>query len=265
VQTRRASPRPGAPEKSRTGERLNRFLARSGVASRRDADRRIREGQVTVSGRVVLEPGTRVDPERDAVKVDGRRVCRPAFFSYYLVYKPQGVVSSMEDPRGRPCLGGMLENLGGRPVPAGRLDYDAEGLVLCTNDGDLIHRMLHPRYGVKRIYEVKVDGVPEHRALKKLETGVLLEGRKSLPARVSLIRTAEKNSWLRITLREGRNRQVKRMVEAVGFRVLKLRRVAFGPLRLEGLRPGQFRKLRPDEVERLRVEAELLDNVNRRL
>jgi pseudouridine synthase len=259
VRARKVSPPLAADKEPGAGERLNRFLARSGVASRREADRQVLEGQVTVNGRIVLDPGTRVSPETDAVKIQGRKVCRPPLFSYYLVYKPYGVLSTMADPRGRPCLGDMLAKVAGRPVPAGRLDYDAEGLVLCTTDGELINRMLHPRYGVKRVYEVKVGGVPDPRDLKKLETGVLLDGRRSLPARVTLLRRAERNSWLRIILREGRNRQVKRMFEVVGFRVLKLRRIAFGPLLLEGMHAGQVRRLRPDEIQRLRRLCEDLD------
>jgi len=254
--------RPRINKGAEVQERLNRFLARATTASRRHADRLIQDGRVTVNGRTILDPGTRVSPCRDAVKVDGKRVIRPSTFSYYLVYKPRLFVSTMQDPQGRPCLGDLVANLRGRPVPAGRLDYDAEGLVLCTNDGELINRMLHPRYGVRRVYEVKVDGIADPQVLRKLERGILLDGRRTLPVRVSLIRKGESNSWVRMVLREGRNRQVKRMFEEIGCGVLKLKRVAFGPLRLEGLRPGDVRALRPDEIKMLQHEVEELDNNN---
>jgi len=253
------------PEKTGSEERLNRFLARAGIVSRREADRVVFEGRVTLNGQVVREPGTRVNLDRDSVKVDGKRVTRLAHFSYYLFYKPRGVLTTMEDPLGRPCLGDVLRDLRGRPVPAGRLDGDAEGLVLCTNDGELINRLLHPRYGAKRVYEVKINGVPDRRALQRLETGIFVDGTKTLPARVAVIRKGDRNSWLRIVLAEGRNRQVKRMVEEVGFRVLKLRRVAFGPLSLQGVQAGQFRKLGMDEIVKLRGYTEELDKKRARL
>jgi len=214
---------------------------------------------------VVRELGTRVDLQRDSVKVDGKKVTIPAGLSYYLFFKPRGVVSTMEDPQGRPCLGDFLKNLRGRPVPVGRLDFDAEGLVLCTSDGDLINRMLHPRYGARRVYEVKINGIPERSALKRLEEGIFLDGSRTRPARVILTERGEKNSWLKMVLQEGRNRQVKRMVEHLGFRVLRLRRAAFGPLSIKGMRPGQFRRLEWEEIVELRTFAGQLDKQSKRL
>ena len=241
-------------------ERLNRFLARAGFASRREAEKLIRQGHVTLNGRVVKEPGEHLDPKKDAVKVNGKRVTSLLSCSYYILYKPRGVVCTMDDPQGRPCVGDALERLRGRPVPAGRLDYDAEGLVLCTNDGDMVNRILHPRYKVRKVYEVKVDGIPDQRALKRLESGIILDGKKTLPARVSFLRKGERKSWLRMTLYEGRNRQIKRMFEHFGYRVLKLRRVALGPLSIQGMQRGDLRKLRPNELDKLLRAMGELDN-----
>lgn len=184
--------------------------------------------------------------------MEGKRIFPLRSYSYYLLYKPRGVVCTMEDPQGRPCVGDFLQKVRGRPVPAGRLDFDAEGLVFCTNDGDMINRILHPRYKVRKLYEVKVDGVPEARVLKRLETGIFLDRKKTLPAKVTLLRKGERKCWIRMTLYEGRNRQVKRMFEHFGHSVLKLRRVALGSLSLVGMQRGDLRKLKPFEIEKLR-------------
>jgi 23S rRNA pseudouridine2605 synthase len=239
-------------------ERLARFLARTGTASRRHAEELIREGRVTLNGEAVLEPGARVNPAVDAVRVDGKRV-KPSGPVYILLNKPRGVLSTMEDPRGRPCVGDVLADMRGRPYPVGRLDFDAEGLLLCTNDGELAHRILHPRYHVKKVYQVKVKGTPDKRVIDRLRTGVFLDGRKTAPAGVYLQKRGERNSWLRMTLVEGRNRQVKRMLEQCGYQVLKLKRVALGPLALGDLPPGAYRKLRPEEVRKLQGSAAGLD------
>ncbi len=238
-------------------ERLGRFLARAGVAARRQAERLIREGRVTVNGRVVYDPAMQIDPVVDAVRVDGgRRILGPAPPVYFLLHKPRGVVCTMEDPEGRPCVGDLLGEMKGHPVPVGRLDFDAEGLLLCTNDGELAHRLVHPRYHVQKVYHVKVHGIPDRGVIDRLRRGVVLDGRKTLPAMVHLLKTGRRNSWLRMVIVEGRNRQVKRMLEKVGFPVMRLRRVGFGPLRLTGLSVGEFRKLRPDEVQALRMFVE---------
>jgi 23S rRNA pseudouridine2605 synthase len=245
-------------------ERLARFLARAGAASRRRAEDLIREGRVTLNGRTVLEPGARVNPARDAVRLDGRRVV-PSQRVYILLNKPRAVLCTMEDPRGRPCVGDLLAGMKGRPCPVGRLDFDAEGLLLCTNDGELAHQVIHPRHHVKRVYHVKVRGVPGKSVIDQLRTGVFLDGKKTAPAGVSLMKKGEKNCWIRMALHEGRNRQVKRMLERFGLPVLKLKRVALGPLTLEGMPAGAYRKLRPEEVQELQRCLGGLDKENGRL
>lgn len=240
-------------------ERLNRFLARSGLASRREADRLILEGRVTVNGAVVRDPGTRIRPETDAVKVSGKRVGRPPPLVYVILNKPRGVVSTMHDPEGRPCVADLLRGIPGRPVPAGRLDFDAEGLLLCTNDGEMVNRLLHPRYHVRKVYHVKVKGVPDPEVLDRLASGVMLDGRRTLPAQAFFHKRGKRNMWLKIVLYEGRKHQVKRMLEACGVKPLKLTRVAMGPLRLGDLPVGSWRRLRPDEVAGLRAYVSDLD------
>lgn len=244
---------PGASE-----ERLARFLARAGTGSRRHAEELIREGRVTLNGKAVFEPGTCVDPAKDSVRVDGRRI-RPAAPVCLIMHKPKNVLCTMEDPRGRPCVGRVLEGIKGRPYPVGRLDFDAEGLLLCTNDGDLAQKVTHPRHHVRKVYHVKIKGVPDKKVIDRLRSGVVLDGKKTAPAGVSFLKRGERNTWLRITLYEGRNRQVKRMLERFGYQVLKLKRVALGPLVLGDLPAGAHRKLRPDEVEKLRASLEGLD------
>lgn len=240
-------------------ERLNRFLARAGVASRREADRLILEGRVTVNGVVVREPGARILPGKDAVKVSGKRVGRPPPLVYVVLNKPRGVVSTMHDPEGRPCVADLLRGIPGRPVPAGRLDFDAEGLLLCTNDGEMVNRLLHPRYHVRKVYHVKVKGVPGSEVLDRLTSGVVLDGRRTLPAQAFFHKRGKRNMWLKIVLYEGRKHQVKRMLEACGVMPLKLTRVAMGPLRLGDLPVGSWRRLRPDEVAALRAYVADLD------
>ena len=163
-------------------ERLNRFLARAGLASRRESERLIREGKVTINGRVTTEPGSLLNPQKDAVKVNGKRVAGAVPFVYLLLYKPTGMVCTMEDPQGRPCVGDLLKRVRGRPVPAGRLDFDAEGLIFCTNDGELAHKMMHPRYKVRKVYQVKVNRIPEPAIIKRLQNGIPLDRKKTLPA-----------------------------------------------------------------------------------
>ena len=244
-------------------ERLNRFLARAGVASRRESDRLIQAGHVTVNGTEVREPGTRIMPDSDAVKVDGKRVARIPPPVYVLLNKPRAMVSSMKDPQGRACVGDLLRMISGKPVPAGRLDYDAEGLLLCTNDGEMVNRLLHPRYHVRKVYHVKVKGVPEPWVLERLRSGVMIDGRKTQPAKASIHKRGKRNVWLRLVLFEGRNHQVKRMLDTFRISVLKLTRVGLGPLTLGGLAPGAWRRLRVDEIEKLEEYLAELDKERR--
>ncbi|MFQ5894710.1 MAG: pseudouridine synthase [Nitrospinota bacterium] len=327
--------------------RLQKIIAQAGVASRRRAEQLIREGRVTVNGRRVRELGAQADPERDHIRVEGKLLKRPEPSLYFLLHKPRNVLTTVrdEEEKGRPTVMDFLRGVRGRVFPVGRLDFDAEGLVLLTNDGALAHGLMHPRYGVPRRYEVKVKGVPNVEALARLEagrwtshragakepvslsphgqaglkrTGVpaagprppghragakepvflsppgqagpkrtgipaagprppgrragakepafprasrprgaqksaeIARGGPAAPAEVELVRVAKKNAWLRVTLREGRTHQIKRMFGAVGHPVLKIKRVGFGPLSLRGIPPGGFRRLTDQEVEAVR-------------
>jgi len=236
--------------------RLAKFLAHAGVASRRHAERLVTGGRVRIDGRVVTDPARDVD-ERNQVEVDGARVT-PERLEYHVVHKPAGVVSTAHDPEGRPKVTDMVDSAA-RLYPVGRLDVDSTGLVLLTNDGELANRLMHPRYGVPRTYRARVAGTPSRRSLNALRTGVDLEDGRTHPASVSVRSPTGRESVLEITVREGRNRMVRRMLEAVGHPVRSLERVAFGPLELGRLRPGDARKVRPHELEELRRGAGLED------
>jgi 23S rRNA pseudouridine2605 synthase len=229
--------------------RLAKFLAHAGVASRRHAERLVTGGRVRVDGRVVTDPARDVG-ERNKVEVDGAEVAQERL-EYHVVHKPVGVVSTAHDPEGRPKVVDMVDSAA-RLYPVGRLDVDSTGLVLLTNDGELANRLMHPRYEVPRTYRARVVGTPSKRALHALRTGVDLEDGRTHPARVSVVGPAGRESVLEITIREGRNRIVRRMLEAVGHPVRALERVAFGPLQLGRLRPGDSRKLRANELQGLR-------------
>ncbi len=228
-------------------------MADSGLASRRKAEEMIVQGRVTVNGRVVRELGTKIDPERDHVKVDGRHL-KPVPPSVFLMLnKPKGYVSSLSDPAGRPTIKDLLTGVGLRVFPVGRLDYDSEGLMLLTNQGELAQALLHPRYHVSKTYLIKVKGVLSEEQITSLERGVELEDGRTAPAAVKKIRKVEENSWLEVTIHEGRKHQVKRMLESVGHPVLKLTRVRFGPLSLGDLPHGQYRYLTDREANALRT------------
>jgi 23S rRNA pseudouridine2605 synthase len=233
------------------GIRLQKVIAEAGVASRRAAEEMIRTGRVQVNGRIVVEQGLRVDPEQDEIKVDGTILSRPESKVYLLFYKPGGCVTTVSDPQGRRTVLDLIDGVDARVFPVGRLDYDAEGLLVLTNDGFLANRLQHPRYGVPKIYEVKVKGRPDERALARLRQGVVLEEGRTAPAEVSVLRLLPKAAWLRIVLHQGWNRQIKRMGEAVGYPVSKIRRVGYGPLEPGELKPGAFRPLTPREVRKL--------------
>jgi 23S rRNA pseudouridine2605 synthase len=232
-------------------ERLQKVIARAGLASRREAERLIGEGRVTVNRSTVTELGTKVDPASDVIVVDGKKLTSPPAHLYILLHKPPGYVSTLRDPEKRPIIVDLLGSVRARVFPVGRLDYDAEGLMLLTNDGPLANRLHHPRYGIRRTYEVKVKGVPSEDALERLRRGVQLEDGMTLPARVRFLRKSINNSWIRITLGEGRNRQVKRMCAAVDHPAIKIKRVNFGTLSLGTLEPGKHRYLTREEVKSL--------------
>jgi 23S rRNA pseudouridine2605 synthase len=232
--------------------RLQKLIAGTGLASRRKAERMIAEGLVTVNGKVVRELGTKVDPSRDHVKVNGRHLRAVQPYVYLMLNKPKGVVSTLEDPEGRPTVKDLLRGVSVRVFPVGRLDCDSEGLMLLTNHGELAQALLHPRYHVPKTYLIKVKGVLTREEMDRLARGVTLEDGPTGPATVRPVRKAEQNSWLEITIHEGRKHQVKRMLEAVGHPVLKLARVRFGPLLLGDLEPGEFRYLTDREANAIR-------------
>ncbi len=231
--------------------RINKFLSEAGAASRREADRLILEGRVRVNGRVVEELGGQVDETRDVVEVDGRRIRGASASAYVLLNKPKGYLVTLKDPFGRPTVRQLLPPSIGRVFPVGRLDLDSQGLLLLTNDGDLAYRLMHPRFGVRRVYIARVQGRPDREALQRLARGVVIDGKKTAPARVRLLSHSPKTSWLRLELREGRKREVREMCRAVGHEVLELKRVEFAGLTLGNLKPGESRPLTPAEVRRL--------------
>ena len=237
--------------------RLNKLLSLLGVASRRTADELIAQGRVEINGRVVERPGVQADPESDEIKVDGRRLRPAPARRYLLLNKPPGVVSTRSDPQRRTTVIDLLAQAGvtGYFYPVGRLDYESEGLLILTNDGALAERVTHPRYELERTYEVIVAGVPDERDLRRLREGVPIDGRRTLPARVRRLAVLEgrqgARTRLEIALREGRNRQVRRMCDAIGHPADRLRRTRIGPIADPGLKPGRFRDLTPGEVGRL--------------
>ncbi|MDI7275338.1 MAG: pseudouridine synthase [Anaerolineae bacterium] len=231
-------------------ERLQKVLAHAGVASRRRAEEIIQAGKVRVNGEVVTELGTKVDPDRDVIQVEGRTV-RPQAPVYLVLNKPRGVLSAASDARGRTTVVDLVRHHA-RLYPVGRLDLESEGLVLLTNDGALALRLAHPRYEHEKEYRVLVTGRPDEEALQRLREGIGLEGGRTRPARVSVERQGEEGTWLRIVLREGRKRQIRRMLEAVGYGALRLIRVRMGPLELGRLKPGQYRPLSPAELRAVR-------------
>jgi len=244
--------------------RLQKVLAQAGIASRRASEKLIAEGRVTVNGQTVREMGTKADPAVDDIRVDGRRLKGPQRARYILLNKPAGYVTTRVDPQHRRTVLDLLTGVREYVYPVGRLDYDTEGLLLLTNDGELAARLTHPRHGVERTYEARVAGMPDHDAIDRLRNGVPLDGRRTQPATVVLLNRAaatrlagrrEPQGVLLITIREGRNRQVRRMCEAVGHPVKKLVRRQIGPLRDRQLKPGEWRDLRAEEVRALQRAA----------
>jgi len=245
----------------RGGERLARFLAHAGIASRRHAEELIAGGRVQVNGETVTAQGTRIDPASDRVSVDGKVVAATAKHVYILLHKPVGYVSTANDPEGRPTVLHLLppEARRLRVYPVGRLDIDTSGLLLLTNDGEFALRLSHPRYAMEKRYEVLVQGCPEEATLEALRRGVEItedDGRvhKTAPAHARRLRRVSGNCWLELGIHEGRKRQVRRMLAAVGYKVLQLSRVGVGPLKLGDLEEGKWRYLSDMEVKGLGVK-----------
>jgi 23S rRNA pseudouridine2605 synthase len=237
-------------------ERLHKYLSRAGVASRRKAEKLMLEGKVQVNGQVVSKLGSLVDPERDEVCVEGQKLTLPEQHRYFILYKPCGVVTTLADPQGRPCVGDWLTSKHGRVYPVGRLDYDTEGALLLTDDGDLVNRLLMPRFQIPRSYVAKVRGKPSPDALKQLCEGVMLnDGRPARALSARLHRALPANSWVVLTVTEGRYHLVKRMFEAVGHSVLALFRPAQAGISVLKMRPGQIRALTQEERVLLQAVA----------
>lgn len=244
-------------------ERLQKIIARAGFASRREAEEMIRTGRVTVNGHVITELGSKADPKTDHVKVDGKLITRPETLRYILLYKPKDVMTTVSDPEGRPTVLDLIRGVKERLFPVGRLDFQSEGLILLTNDGQLAFQVSHPSNGSIKSYHVKVRGVPEERLVEKLRRGITLEGRRTLPCEIDRLRTtgaAEDtgNSWFEVRLREGRTQQIRKMFKALGHPVSKLKRVSIGPISDGTLIAGQWRDLTKQEVRLLATQKEPL-------
>lgn len=235
--------------------RLQKIISAAGIASRRAAEKLIEEGRVQVNGTTVTELGTKADPEVDDIRVDERRVKHAQRHRYFLLNKPRGYVTTRSDPEHRPTVLDLLKGVREYVYPVGRLDFDSEGLLILTNDGDLAATLTHPKHEVERVYEAQVVGVPDAHDIERLSRGIVLEGRRTAPAQVELLRerrTEGDTSVLRITIHEGRTRQVRKMADAIGHPVRTLKRVRIGPLADKNLKLGTYRELTPEEVRKLR-------------
>jgi 23S rRNA pseudouridine2605 synthase len=237
--------------------RLQKFLSMAGVSSRRAGEQMIKSGRVMVNGETVTEMGKTVDPAIDRVEVDGRLVKPVSLHVYVLLYKPVGYVTTMKDEFGRSTVTELVRGAGARIFPVGRLDLDTSGLLLMTNDGELANRLTHPAFGVEKEYQARVHDIPSRQVLEALARGVMLDDGKTAPAKVRLVRSGRPTSTVALTIKEGRNRQVRRMLEAVGHPVVSLKRIRFGPLTLDGLKQGQWRRLTAAEVDELKRSAGL--------
>ncbi|ABU56300.1 pseudouridine synthase [Roseiflexus castenholzii] len=238
-----------------SAERLQKVLASAGIASRRDCEEYIAAGRVMVNGKVVRIPGTRVDPEHDEILVDGKPIGKIHHRTYVMLHKPAGVVSTTDDPHGRPTVVDLV-NLPQRLFPVGRLDYDSEGLLLLTDDGELTQKLTHPSYQVEKEYQVLLNDAPSPNALRAWRTGVELDGVKTAPAWVELIERTPEGAWVRVILHEGRKRQIREVARLLGYEVRRLIRVREGPLALGDLPSGTWRFLTDEEVDMLREHAE---------
>ena len=248
-----------APPGADKTQRLQKIISAAGVASRRLAEELIAQGRVEVNGKVVRELGTKADPDGDEIKVDGRRIKQQKRKRYILLYKPRGYVTTRSDPQGRPTVMDLLTGVKEYVYPVGRLDYDSEGLLLLTNDGELAARLMHPSHEIEKVYEARVRGLPAPEDLERLARGVVLDGKRTAPAKIRLadrpVKTTAsggEQTFIEVVLHEGRQRQVRRMFELIGHPVGRLRRVRIGPIVDEQIPIGHWRELTPHEITRLR-------------
>jgi len=236
-------------------DRLQKILAHAGVASRRKAEVLIESGHVTVNGKVVRELGSKANIDEDLIQVDGRTIRETQDKVYYVLYKPAGCVTTLSDPEDRPTIKRYLEHVPERVYPVGRLDYDVEGALIVTNDGDLAFSMMHPKFGVRRTYLAKVHGLPSPEQIERLRKGVRLEDGRARALEADLHSRTPKNTWVRVVVAEGRQHLVKRLMEAAGAPVQKLHRADYGGIGVAGMRPGELRELTRAEVQLLRSQA----------
>jgi 23S rRNA pseudouridine2605 synthase len=235
-------------------QRLQKIIADMGITSRRKAEEMIGEGRVTVNGKTAVI-GMKADLLRDHIKVDGKLLVSPEKKVYYIFNKPRGVVTSLSDPEGRPTVNDFLRGIRQRVFPVGRLDYDSEGLLLLTNDGEFTHAVLHPSKKVPKTYLVKIKGVLEDEDIAKLRTGIRLDRSVTAPAKVKRLKKTENNSWIEMTIYEGKKRQIRRMLEKVGHPVIRLIRVRINGLEMGSLQPGSYRRIAPAEMKKIEEEV----------
>jgi len=231
--------------------RLQKYLADCGVASRRKAEEIIAAGRVTIDGTVVTQMGRKIDPQHETVRVDDAVIDSRPKPVYILLNKPKGYVTTLSDPQGRPIVTSLLKNVDTRVFPVGRLDIDTEGALLLTNDGDLAQKIQHPSHETNKTYEVIARGIVKAATIRLLERGIVIEGRKTWPARIAKVKAGESTTRLLITIHEGRNRQIRKMFQAVGHPVVNLKRLAYGKLRLGKLKIGSYRYLGTDELKKI--------------
>ena len=233
-------------------ERLQKYLAHAGIGSRRKCEELIQNGLVKVNGNIVNTLGIKIDPTKDTIKVRDKVVLQKEDKVYILLNKPEGYVTTVKDTHGRLTVIDLIKDVNARLYPVGRLDYDTEGLLLLTNDGQLAYGLTHPKHKVLKVYEALVKGIPDHIDLEKLEKGIILEDGITAPANIKVLEVYEPNSLIEISIHEGRNRQVRRMFEAINHPVLKLKRTQMGPLSLNNIAKGKYRNLSKAEIENLK-------------
>ena len=231
-------------------ERLQKILAGAGICSRRQAEKLILAGRVKVDGQIIRELGVKADPVRQRIEFDGRPLPKPSLVCY-LLNKPRGYVTTMKDPQGRPIVSALMKGVKERVFPVGRLDLDTEGALLMTNDGDLSQRLLHPSNEIKKTYLARISGRPSQKKLSELEKGIILDDKKTWPAKLQIIKSHGASTTVKVVIHEGRKRQVRLMFAAIGHPVLELKRIAYGKLGLGVLRVGEFRKLSPNDLKKV--------------